>query len=341
MKKNNVLKIEFPIETLITITLFILSLFFLFAIRRIVVILFIAFIIMSALYPSVSWLEKRKVPKALAIGVIYIFGTISLVGLASLIAFPLVTQLADLLSRLPEFAGSLVDRVGPLKDWYIENEIDKQLADITKELAKGAVGFGGNFFNIFKQAWGIVGTVLGFISIVMLSLYMLVEHDRAMSAILGIIPLRDRVRANKIINKVEDQLGKWLRGQLVLSVIVGAMVWCVLALLRLEFSLPLAILAGVLEMIPNFGPLISLVPAWLLAVGTGTPFQIVAVPIAYWMIQQIENNYLVPQVMKKAVGLNPIITMVAFLIGAEIGSIPGAVLAVPIAAVIQILVKER
>ena len=325
---------------MVKITLFVISLFFLFAIRRILFILFIAFIVMSALYPTVNWLEKRKVPKPLSIVIIYLIGVASLVGLGFLIAFPLVTQLSKLLEALPEFTESIVERFEPLEEWYLANEIDKQLASLSTEFAKQAIGLGGNLFNIFRQAWGLVGTSLGFVSVMVLSLYMIVEHDRAISALLGIIPLKDRVKTIKIINKVEDQLGKWLRGQILLSVIVGVLVWGILILLRVEFAVPLAILAGVLESIPNFGPTLSLIPAWILALATGAPFQMVAVPISYWLIQQVENTYLVPQIMKKAIGLSPIITMIAFLIGAEVGGVPGAVLAVPIAAVVQILVME-
>ena len=116
--------------------------------------------------------------------------------------------------------------------------------------------------------------------------------------------------------------------------------WIVLVLLKVEFALPLAILACLFETIPNLGPLLSLIPAWLIALSTGGMVQIIGVPIAYWLIQQLENHYIVPQVMKKAVGLNPVITMVAFLIGVEIGGVPGALLAVPIAAVVQILIQE-
>lgn len=340
MKGEKSVRIEFSVAALLKITAFAVGLLFFWTIRRVLLILFVAFIIMSAFSPIVKWFEKKRLPKSLAIGLIYVSSISLLAGLVFLIIFPLISQLGMLFTQLPVVISSFVDKFDFLREWYFANGVDDYLMNISGELARQAIGLGGSVFDIFRQALGVVGTLLGFISVIILSLYMLVEHDRALPALLELVPFGNREKVFKIISKIELQLGKWLRGQIILSLIVGSMVWIVLTVLKVQFALPLAILAGILEIVPNIGPFLSVLPAWLLVIGGGNLFQIIAIPVSYWVIQQLENNYIVPQIMRKAVGLNPIVTMVAFLIGAEIAGVPGVLLAVPTAAILQIVVKE-
>lgn len=340
MDKNKSLKIEFTIQNLFTITLFFLSLYFLWAVRGVVLVLFIAFIISSALSPLVHWLERRKVKKNIAVVIIYILSLLIVVGLVMLMVFPLAAQVTAFVQKLPELTEQFLEKVKPLLGSYFAQELDGGLDSLLSEFAKQAVGLSDNLFQVIKQAWGVFGAIIGSISVVILSLYMLIEHDNAVSAFLTVLPVTNRVRALKIITEIEDQMGRWFRGQMALSLIIGIMTWVAIEIMGLPFAFPLALIAGALEIIPNLGPTLAAVPALILAIAVGSVPQMIAVPIVYWLIQQIENTYIVPQVMKRAVGLNPLITMVAFLIGAEIAGVPGMLLAVPVAAVVQILIKE-
>ncbi len=276
----------------------------------------------------------------IAVILIYIIAVLLFVGVSLLVLFPLTAQVSSFFQHLPELSNRFLDKVKPFFGSYLPNEFDGNLSTLITDFAGQAVSISGSLFEVIRQAMGVMGLVVGTISIVILSLYMLIEHDKAVSAVLAILPVANRVKAMKIITEIEDQLGRWLRGQFFLCFIIGLMTWVAVTLIGLPFAFPLALIAGCLEIIPNLGPTLAGIPAVILAIAVGNPLQMIITPIVYWLIQQVENTYIVPQVMKKAVGLNPLITMVAFLIGAELAGVPGTLIAVPVAAVIQILIRE-
>jgi len=137
---------------------------------------------------------------------------------------------------------------------------------------------------------------------------------------------------------VEDKLGAWLRGQIVLSLAIGVITWFVLTILGIPFALPLAILAGFLEIIPTIGPIIAAIPAVIVAFAI-SPFMGLVVMLAYVGIQVAENNILVPKIMQKAVGLNPVVILVAILIGANLMGIIGALLSIPLVSAAIIIFR--
>ena len=142
-----------------------------------------------------------------------------------------------------------------------------------------------------------------------------------------------------IIIKVEKGLGKWVRGQLTLSVIVGVLIYIGLRILGIPFALPLALVAGILEIVPIIGPIVSAIPAVLVGL-TIAPVMGLAVAALFLIVQQLENNLIVPMVMSKVVGLQPPIIIIALLIGAKLAGIGGAFLAVPIIVVSKIIIQE-
>ena len=141
-------------------------------------------------------------------------------------------------------------------------------------------------------------------------------------------------KADQFIDQLEESLGGWVRAELILMVIVGVMTYIGLVLLRVPFALPLAMIAGILEIIPNIGPTLSAIPAIIVAI-TIQPLMAVGVLALYVMVQVMENNFIVPQVMSKAIGVNPLVTIVALLIGFELAGVTGAVLAVPSVLIIK------
>jgi predicted PurR-regulated permease PerM len=146
-------------------------------------------------------------------------------------------------------------------------------------------------------------------------------------------------RVKSLIVQIEEKLGSWLRGQLFLSLIIGILSYIGLLVLGIPYALPLAVVAGVLEVIPVIGPIISSIPSVLIAL-TISPILGLAVAAMYFVIQQLENHLIVPQVMKRAVGLNPLIVILAIAIGSSLLGFAGALLAVPIAVVLQTVVGE-
>jgi len=314
------LKIDISHKTIFFITGFIALLWALYQIREVIILLFIAIIFMSALTPVIESLQKLKVPKSLAIAFSYIVVFAIMFSLLYLITIPFIEQTTNLIQNLPSKVQQLLPEEGPINRSIVQDELTT--------ISKNALSFTLALFNNF----------IAFISIAVLTFYLLLERER-LDALIAKFFVGHEEQARNIVGKIEDKLGAWLRGQLSLSVIISVLVYIVLSLIQVPYALPLAILAGILEIVPVIGPIISAIPSILIAYLV-SPITAVVVGLSFFVIQQLENNFIVPQVMKRAVGLNPVIIILAVSVGGKLLGIPGALLAVPIVVVIQIVVEE-
>jgi predicted PurR-regulated permease PerM len=313
-------RVDISYKTILFIAGFIALVWALYTIIDVIVILFVAIIFMAGLYPIVSYLESLRIPKALAIAVTYIIILGMLGTLLYLVINPLIEQTTNLILHLPQTITSLFPEGGPVDPSIIQDQLGN--------VSRNALNFTLTIFN----------NVIAFISVAVLTFYLLLEREK-LDHLISQFFVGEEERIKRIIDKIEDKLGAWLRGQIALSLIIGTMAYVVLFLLGVPYALPLAILAGIFEVVPVIGPIISSIPAILVAF-TISPFLGLLTAVAFFVIQQLENNLIVPQVMKRAVGLNPLIVILAVSIGGKLLGIPGALLAVPISVVIQIITED-
>lgn len=312
-------RIDVSYKTIIFVTIFLLSLWIVWHILDLLLLLFVAVIFMSALSPLVTFLTNLKAPKALAIFLVYIL-IIVIVGAGLTVSFtPLIEETTKLAMILPSVLADFL-KVGNVDPGVIQQELtglSKNLLTVTKTL----------FDNL-----------LTIILLLVLTFYLLLEREnlekRAAALFLG-----KEARVKKLLGEIEGKLGAWLRGQLVLSFIIGLLVYIGLLILQIPYALPLAILAGVLEVVPVIGPIISAIPGILLGLSI-SPFLAGGVAAMYLVVQQLENHLIVPQVMSKAVGLNPLVVILAIAVGGRLLGIGGALLAVPIVVVLQIIISD-
>jgi predicted PurR-regulated permease PerM len=314
------MKIEISIRTvLFTFALF-AGLWLVGQILDILFLLFIAFLLMTALHPLVIFLERFRVPRVLGILLIYavVFGFfgVSLVG-----AIPtLISQTSRLASELPEF----IARVLPY--WNIDvTSISQQIQPIGESLVKITLG--------------IFSNIVAVVTVLVFTFYFLMERRHASEILTSIFGEEMAKSIHIVLRNVERRLGSWVVGQLILMATIGILSYIGLSILHIEYALPLAILAGFLEIIPMVGPIISAVPAVIVALGT-SPLLALSVVALYIVVQQLENNVLVPLIMKKSVGFAPIITIVILMVGGRLAGIPGAILSVPIALVVQEIISS-
>jgi len=337
MNDKKTVLVEFSLEGVTKVILLVLALWFVWKLKSVLLIVFFSYILMSALRPTVKVWEGKGIPKIVSAIGLYAAIILGLFALIVGIFTPLLREFSKLIENIPELINTLVERYSPLRDLISSYNLEDQISGLTTNIANTAID---SSLNFVVSAIGLLDASIILLSIVVLSVYMILDHDKAVGVVMSFIPLTYQKRTREIIVKVENQLGRWMRGQLILSLIIGVMVYVLLLILGVEFALPLAILAGLLEAIPSFGPIVSFIPAWLVVIATGQTWQIIVLPFAYVILQQIENVYIVPMVMKRAVGLNPMITIVSFLVGVELAGIGGALLAIPVAAVVQLLLKE-
>lgn len=312
-------RIDISSRTVVFITAFLLGLWILYQILDLILLLFVALIFMSALSPVVKSLTKLKIPKPFGILIVYIL-VLGILGVALTVSFtPLIEQTSRLIQVLPNSISTLL-QTGNVD----QNIFTREFSSIT-----------GNLFSFTKT---IFNNVITIILLLVLTFYLLLEREelekRAASFFVG-----NEERVRKLLVNIEEKLGSWLRGQLLLSFIIGILTFIGLTLLQVPYALPLAIWAGLLEVIPVIGPIISAIPALLLSFAI-SPVLAAGVGAMYFVIQQLENHLIVPQVMGKAVGINPLVVILAIAVGGRLLGIGGALLAVPIVVVAQIIVTD-
>lgn len=312
-------KIDISHKTVVFIAIFILALWVIYLIKDLLLMLFVSLILMSALTPPVVFLHKFKVPKALSIGLTYIIIIAAVSLFVTIITKPLIEESNNLITTFPVYANQLFD-----------------VLNIDKSVLQSEIGSFSK--NIFSITLSLFDNLLTIIFLLVVTFYLLLERDDLVKRISALFLKREE-KAGKLIVQIEQKLGAWLRGQLFLSVIIGLVSYIGLMVLNIPYALPLALLAGIFEIIPVIGPIISAIPAVLIAL-TVSPILGLIVAGMYFVIQQLENHLIVPQVMRRAVGLNPLVVILAIAIGSRILGFAGALLAVPLAVVIQIIAAE-
>lgn len=313
-------KIEISHRTIIFILALLTGLWLLFLIRDILFLLFISFILMSTIRPLVDKLERFKIPRTIGILLVYgvIFGFFG-VTLAGVIP-SLVSQSTRLIQEFPSF----VLRVLPY--WNIDvRSLTAQIAPLGE--------------NIIKLTVGIFSNIITTVTVLVFTFYFLLERRHLEQFLVEIFGSENGRRTTEIIRAVERSLGSWLLGELTLMVCVGVLSYLGLTLLKIDFALPLAIIAGLLEIVPMIGPIISAVPAVLVAL-TISPLLALATVALYFIVQQVENNLFVPVVMKKAVGLPPLVTIISLMIGGRLAGLVGAVLSIPTVVMLKVIVSQ-
>jgi predicted PurR-regulated permease PerM len=193
--------------------------------------------------------------------------------------------------------------------------------------------------NALSLAGGVFGGFFAIVTTVAISFYLLLSYDRAKEAVANLFPEKNTHKAINIIDQINDKLGAWLQGQFLLSLAIGLLTWLTLTVLGMPFALPLAVLAGLFEIIPTIGPIISAVPAVVVAL-TISPNMAFIIIAAYMCIQLTENHLLVPRIMQRAVGLNPVIVIVGVIVGDRLLGIPGALLSVPFISLLVLVSKN-
>ena len=193
--------------------------------------------------------------------------------------------------------------------------------------------------GVFSTVSGIFGGIVSFFIVMVITFYMVVEENSMKKIVWSLAPPKNQAYIMQLINRMQRQVGYWLRGQLILMFIIGFLTWIGLLFLMPEYALALGLIAGITEFIPYLGPILGSVPAIFLAF-TVSPFLAMLVLILYIIIQQVEGNILVPKIMQRAVGLNPIISMAVLMAGLKLGGIVGGLLSIPVATAISVMIKD-
>lgn len=331
MKENSTQRVEITGWSFAKLLLLILGLVFLFYIRNIVALIFVVVILVAGFSPFIKSLEKHKVPRVLAIVILYLIIFAFIGFLVYLVIPPVINQVSNFALNSSYYQNKL-NNIN-LESFIGVFSAENNLQFVTNILSKLTGGVFNSIINIF-------GGAAAALTVFVLTFYILLERDSIEKFIFTFMPHDKKEHALKVYNKISTKLGNWLRGQLILAVTIGVSCYIVLSILGIPYALALAVLAGVLEIVPIIGPIVAGVAAGLVALIVGEAWQVFAIIIAYIAIQQAEAHFLVPKLMGKAVGLSPVIIIIVLTIGAVLGGIIGALLAIPVAAGVSVVIQE-
>ncbi len=323
--------------TIIRVALFVLLIVLLYALRNILIVFLFALVLASAISPFVNWLESKRIPRLLGTLILYltVFG---LLVLTVTLVIPYVsndlTELAVILPRVLERITLSLDIVqqGAPKYFDFISEFQNLLEVFTsylQQLSQSALGF----------IVGVFGGIFSFLAILVISFYLTVMKNGVESFLSSVVPDEYEKYTIGLWKRAEEKVGRWLQGQLLLSLIVGLLVYVGLSLMDVKFALVFGLLAMVLEIVPIAGPVLAAIPAVIMAFLQGPTLGLWVV-VFYVAVQQLENHILMPLVMGRTVGLNPVVIILALLIGGSLAGIAGAILAVPIATVIVEVIDD-
>ncbi len=319
--------------------------YFIMGMTDILVVFFVAFLLAAAMEPTIDSLSKRKVPRGVAVILFYIIAIGLFAFMVSYMLPILAQQIYELALNLGVYLKQLAEgkqslpipaRFQPYVDQFLSSvnvhDLGGKVESSLKILAEQLFAIGGNIWEVIKIiSHGLINTVL----VLILAYFMVVEKHAVDNFIFSFFPVKHEEYIAAKISLVQRKIGFWLRGMLIMMVSMGILVYIGLVILGVKYAAVLAIIAGLLELIPVVGPVV----AWALAIPivlNQSAWSIVPVTILYTVVQQFESHVLVPVVMKRVVGLNPIIILFALLVGYRFLGVLGAILSVPVATMVSI-----
>jgi predicted PurR-regulated permease PerM len=330
------INIEISTKSIIKILIVLFLIWLLYLIRDVVVILFFAIILVSILEPFVFTLTRKKVPKILAVLLIYLV-LIAIVGLIIILLIPpIADQVEQLSASFPQYWQKMTDEFVDLNKFFqqygISQSIESTLKNWQFQLPESTGG-------IFSKVGDFVSGIFSVFVVLVITFYFLVEQNSTKRLLRSLLPSHSLPYAYQLVNRIQQKLGLWLRAQLVLGLIIFTLVYICLFSLGVKYALILAIIAGLLEFIPYIGPIIAGFIAVVLTLFQ-SPIKALLVVILYVLIQAAENHIFVPQIMRRAVGLNPVVSITALLIGGKLGGITGVIIAIPLVTALSVVADD-
>ena len=327
---KNTINIEISLKSVLLIILTLILLLLAWKMRGILIGIFMAFILMSGFAPLVDWLVKKGLNKTVSVIITYLLSISFFAGILFFVIPPLISQTREFLPNLPIYVSWITGTFGNTSIPGVSND---SITGILSSRLDSALS------NVLTVALNAVSVFITFITVAVFSFYLLLERESIKQNIHIFFPHLSQQRVYSLAHKIEEKLGAWVRGEILLMVIIGVATYIGLTILGVEFALPLAVIAGLLEIVPIIGPVVSAIPAVLVAF-VQSPVLAVGVVALYVLIQQLENNIIVPKLMEKAVGLSPLLIIFALLVGGSLFGLLGAIIAVPAAAIGYVIFED-
>jgi predicted PurR-regulated permease PerM len=302
----------------------------------------VAIVIASAIEPVALWFKRQGLPRLPTVIGVYVLTALLLSGFFYFLLLPLIGEVAAFVKTLTIYSNSVVNDsilsgmfetqnvFSGLDAPAIIGDLSTYLNNFSSFLSRG----------IFSSLSAVSGGVMSFILIIVLSFYLAVQDDGISKFLKVITPVQHEYYVTNLWRRSHIKIGRWMQGQILLGVLVMILVYVGLIIIGTPHALLLAVLAGILELIPIFGPILAAIPAIFVAYASMGTTTALIVGGLYLVIQQFENHIIYPMVVKKVVGVPPMISIIALVVGGKLGGFLGLLVSVPIAAVIMEFIAD-
>lgn len=315
------------VKTILFTVLIALAGYVFYRLSSVVGLLFVSLLIVISIEPLILYLMQRRfmgslISRNLAVVLSYLFVVIVFIGILTVGLPPVLSQFKKMVFILVDFLNSL----------NINGGFDKYVSDAVAQISGVSGGVITTTLSIFEN----IATLF---SLLVISIYISLDWLNIKDRSFSLFPRKSRDMAEDTVAEIETNIGEWIKGQLMLMLIVGAVSFLGLFVLGVDYAIALGLIAGLLEFVPMIGPLLSAVLAGVIGFSM-SPVKGFGVIILFTLIQQLENNFLVPKIMQKVSGFSPLIILFALLIGSEFFGVVGALVAVPLTMILSIILKR-
>lgn len=304
----------------------------LFYVQPVILTLFAAFVLSTVTNPIADWAENRNLPRVISAPLIFL-GVIVFVGFIFYWIIPsLATELGYLIKHFPQYIAENTAKYPFLEQYKIRQNLDQAILSVLNYINDQAL-------NIFFSTVSVLSNLFYIFLAFAIAFYLTIEKNLIKKYLRLLIDSGHHENLAVILDEIETKMGRWFAGQVLLSLVSSVIIYLGLTILGIPFAFPLAVLAAILRFVPFLGGMISDSTGIVIAFLSSPVLGILAF-LMYYILQQIEAYVLIPYVMNRTVGLNPIVVIVAVVSGGQLGGIAGALLALPITIIIVILVKK-
>ena len=317
-----------------------ISLFFLFKIRSIIPPFIVGIILAYLLSPVVSWLGKKGLSRRSAVAVIAIWIVVILAVILFLLLPKLYLELGKLTTVLPQKVQVIYEYAENVKNRYSQAGLPSEVTKlIESQLQEGQDYVIGWLERLIENLPSLIASLGLLILSPIIAIYFILDWNRINEGVLQIVPQRIRGQWHKFLQEVDYIIQRYIQGNVIDSVIVGLLIGFGVKLVGMDYALVIGIICGITNLIPYFGPFLGGIPSAFLALGI-SPMMALKVALVVAVVQQIDGNIINPRLMSGKVGLHPLWVIFALLAGGELGGLVGMLLAIPIAAIIRIIIRD-
>jgi len=325
-------RVEIAYRTILAVVLTVAGIWLLNLLLPILVVIVVALILVGTLNPAVSWLQRHRLNRLLSIAIVFIGCGLVMVAVGLITVPPLVDQVSQAINRLPETQKSVAQMLE-------SHRLTAPLANAIRTFKPEDRVRGLNVTSAVTASIGAL-EVIGYVATsVVLAIYFIADAERTRGALYAVVPRRFHVRLARVLLNLETIVGGYLRGQLITSFAIGIFTFALLKITGVPNALALAAFAALTDVIPFVGGLLATTPAVLAALSRGTAITTVVL-VAMIAYQEFESRVIVPRVYGQALRLSSAVVVIALLVGGKLGGIIGALLALPIAAALRMLIEE-